>query len=133
MKLRHFALGFVATLAMLPTLAAAPAAGIDGKWMATVDGGPQGPIELSFDFKAEGEKLNGNLSMAMMPAPTPISEGTIKGEDVAFKLSISMMEGMPPLVISYKGKLKGDELSMTSVFDMGQGPTESVFVAKRAK
>jgi hypothetical protein len=129
MKLRQYVLGFVVTLAALPALAA----GIDGKWLATVDGGPGGPIELTFDLKAEGEKLGGNLSMAMMPAPTPISEGTIKGEDVSFKLSIAMMEGAPPLVISYAGKLKGDELSMKSVFDMGQGPTETVFVAKRAK
>lgn len=133
MKLRQIALGLVATLAMLPALAAAPAAGIDGKWLATVDGGPQGPIDLTFDLKAEGEKLTGAMSMAMMPAPTPISEGTVKGEDVSFKLSLNFMEGAPPLVISYTGKLKGDELSMKSVLDMGQGPTESVFVAKRTK
>jgi hypothetical protein len=133
MKLRHYVLGFIATLATLPALAAAPAAGIDGKWLATVDGGPNGPIELTFDLKAEGEKLTGNLSMAMMPAPTPVSEGTIKGQDVSFKLSINFMEGAPPLVISYTGKLKGDELAMKSVFDMGQGPTESEFIAKRAK
>lgn len=40
------------------------------------------------------------MTMAMMPAPTPLSEGVIKGDDVSFKIAISMMEGMPPLVIS---------------------------------
>jgi hypothetical protein len=65
-----------------------------------------------------------------MPA-SPISEGVVKGEDVSFKLELSMMEGMPPLVITYKGKLKGDELALTSVLDMGQGPQESELVAKR--
>jgi hypothetical protein len=129
MKFRHYVLGFAATLAALPALAA----DIDGKWNATVDGGPAGPVELVFDLKADGEKLAGNMSMAMMPAPTPISEGTIKGDAVSFKLAIAIAEGAPPLVIAYTGKLKGDEISFNSVLDMGQGPTETPFVAKRAK
>jgi hypothetical protein len=130
MKLRQYLLGLAATLAAVSVLAAAPT--IDGKWNATVDGG-QGPMELVFDLKSAGEKLTGNLSMAMMPAPSPISDGTIKGDAVSFKLSLAFMEGMPPLVISYTGKLKGDELTLNSVMDMGQGPMESVLVAKRAK
>lgn len=133
MRLRQYVLGAVAALAVLPALAAAPAAAIDGKWQATVDGGPAGPIEQTYDFKAEGEKLTGTLSMAMMPEPTAISAGTIKGEDVNFTISFNFMEGAPPLVITYTGKLKGDELALKSVFDMGQGPTETEFVAKRQK
>jgi len=129
MKLRSCVLGLVAALAWLPALAS----GIDGKWNATVDGGPAGPIELVFEFKAEGEKLTGNLSAAMMPAPTPITDGVVKGEDVSFKLAITMMEGAPPLVISYVGKVKGDELNLNSVLDMGQGPVETPVLAKRAK
>lgn len=129
MKLRGYVFGLVATLASLPALAA----GIDGKWNATVDGGPAGPIELQFDLKAEGEKLTGTMAVPtmMMPA-TPISEGTIKGEDVSFTIAVSMMEGAPPLVIKYSGKVKGDELNLTSLFDMGQGPVESPVAAKRA-
>ena len=129
MKLRSYVLGLASVLATLPALAA----DIDGKWNATVDGGPAGPVELVFELKAEGEKLTGNMSAAMMPAPTPISEGVIKGDDVSFKLSITMMEGAPALVISYTGKLKGDELNLNSVLDMGQGPMETPLVAKRAK
>jgi hypothetical protein len=132
MKLRLFVMGLLASLVLGPALAAG-AAGIDGKWNATVDGGPSGPVELVFDFKAQGEKLTGSLTAAMMPAPTPLSEGSVKGEDVAFKLEIMFMEGAPPMVINYAGKLKGDEITFKSVFDMGQGPTESTFVAKRAK
>ena len=69
----------------------------------------------------------------MLPTAAPISEGTIKGDDVAFKLQMVIMEGTPPLVIPYKGKLKGDELALDSVVDMGQGPMEMSLVAKRAK
>ena len=57
----------------------------------------------------------------------------VKGEDVSFKLAFSMMPDAPPLVINYTGKLKGDELQLTSVMDMGQGPVETKLVAKRAK
>lgn len=128
MKARRYFLGMVATLAALPALAA----DIDGKWNATADG-PTGPVQLVFEFKAEGEKLNGALSMDMLPAPAPISDGVVKGNDVTFKLELAMMEGAPPLVINYKGTVKGDELNLTSLLDFGQGPMESVVVAKRAK
>jgi len=128
MKLRKHVLGLATMLLALPALAA----GIDGSWHASVDGGPAGPVELQFDLKAEGEKLTGTLTAPMRPA-TPISDGVVKGEDVSFSLAFSMMEGAPPLVIHYTGKLKGDELNLVSVFDMGQGPVETTVAAKRAK
>lgn len=132
MKVRNLLLGLLATLAAQPLLAA----DIDGKWNAAVDS-PQGSVKLVLEFKSEGEKLTGTISADMgggqgMPA-SPISEGVVKGEDVTFKLSVSIAEGQPPLVINYKGKLKGDALSLTSVMDMGQGPQESQLVATRAK
>ena len=127
MRIRQMTVGLLAALATLPALAA----GIDGKWNATVDGGPAGPVDLQFDLKAEGEKLTGKLLTAMMPE-TPISDGVIKGDEVSFTLAISMMEGAPPLVIQYKGKVAGDELNLISVLDFGQGPMETPVNAKRA-
>ena len=132
MKIRNLLLGLAATLAAQPLLAA----DIDGKWNATVDS-PMGAVNLVLEFKADGEKLTGTIASDMggqaMP-PSPISDGVVKGEDVTFKLSVMMMEGQPPLLISYTGKLKGDELDLTSVFDAGQGgPQETKLVAKRAK
>jgi hypothetical protein len=131
MKVRNLVLGMVAALATLPALAG----DIDGKWNATVDS-PMGAVKLLLEFKSEGEKLSGAIAFDMagqaMP-PAPISEGTVKGADVAFKLSVSMMEGAPPLLITYKGTVKGDDLTLSSVLDMGQGPQESQLVAKRAK
>jgi hypothetical protein len=126
---RNYVAGLASALLALP----AWAGDIDGRWSATVDGGPAGPIELNFDLKAEGEQLTGALVMAMMPEPTPISDGVVKGEDVSFTLAIALMEGAPPLVIKYSGKLKGDELNLTSVFDMGQGPVQTPLVARRVK
>jgi len=128
MLVRKFALGLVASLMAVSALAA----DIDGKWNTTVDS-PQGSITLVFEFKAEGEKLTGAMSAEMMPAPVPISEGSIKGNDVNFKISIDLGQGGPPLVIAYKGALKGDEVNLISTLDMGQGPMESPVVLKRAK
>lgn len=128
MHLRKYVLAVAATL----VAATAAAADIDGKWNSTVDS-PQGQINLVWEFKAEGEKLTGTMSAEMMPAPAPISEGVIKGNEVSFKLAITMMPDAPPLVISYTGTLKGDELNMISKLDFGQGPMESPVLAKRAK
>lgn len=137
MKIRNLFLGLVAALVAVPAAVGADAkSAIDGKWNATVDS-EMGAVQLVLEFKAEGEKLNGTIAADMgggqgLPA-SPISEGVVKGEDVSFKLSVSMMEGAPALVIAYSGKLKGDELQLNSVMDMGQGPQETKLVAKRAK
>jgi len=128
MLVRKFALGLVASLVAVSALAA----DIDGRWNTSVES-PQGTFNLVFEFKAEGEKLNGAMSAEMMPAPAPISDGVIKENDVSFKLSIDLGQGGPPLVISYKGTLKGDEVNLVSTVDMGQGPMESPVVLKRAK
>jgi hypothetical protein len=129
MKIRMFALGLAAALMALPVLAD----GVDGKWNASVDT-PQGPFALVFEFKAEGAKLTGNMSNDFMGA-TPISEGTVKGNDVTFQLKIDTGQG-PAMTINYKGTVKGDELTLISKFEgepPGGGPAESTLVAKRAK
>lgn len=131
MKIRNALLALAAALAAQPLLAA----DIDGKWNATVDS-PMGAVNLVLEFKADGDKLTGSIASDMggqtMP-PSPISEGVVKGEHVTFKMSVMMMEGQPPLLISYVGKLKGDKLDLTSTLDAGQGPQESKLVAKRSK
>jgi hypothetical protein len=129
MKIRHASfLSLLAALA-LPALGAENAT---GKWLATVDAGGT-PVELTFDLKAEGEKLTGTVTV--MGMPSPISEGTVKGDNVSFKLNFDSGMGGPPLVITYTGKLKGDDFTVSSTFAMGEGapPTVSEFVAKRSK
>ena len=127
----------LAALVAVPVLVsgADSKAAIDGKWNANIDS-PMGAVQLLLEFKSEGEKLTGTIAADMggqgMP-PSPISDGVVKGEDVSFKQSVSMMPDAPAMVIAYKGKLKGDELALTSVLDMGQGPQETKLVAKRAK
>ncbi len=122
--------GFLSLLAMLALPALAAESAVTGKWVASVDAG-QGAVELTFNLKAEGEKVTGDLSVAGGPA-TPIKEGAVKGEDVTFKLDFATMPDAPPITISYKAKLKGNDLAVQSSFAMeGAPPTVTDFVAKR--
>lgn len=130
MNLRLVVLGLVAALVAVPAAAADDAS---GKWNASIDT-PQGAFAFTFEFKAEGGKLTGSMSNEFMGS-IPISEGSVKGGEIAFKLAIQGPDG-PPLNISYKGVVKGDELSLTSTFEgtpPGGGPAETTFVATRAK
>lgn len=92
--------------------------GATGKWNLSVET-PNGPFAMVFDLVAEGAKLTGTVSNDFMGA-MPISNGTVNGSKVAFKLTI---EGGPtgPMTIGYTGEVKGDAMALTSKFE-GQAP-----------
>lgn len=129
MHLRQYVLGFALALAVVPAQAAA----IDGKWKTTVDAGPQGRVELVFDLKATGKKLDGTLSGPILPAPAPLVDGVVDGNQVSFALTMAIVQGMPPVLISYSGRVQGDELTLAATVDMGQGPIVTPVVARRDK
>jgi hypothetical protein len=89
------------------------AAGIDGRWNATMNG-PDGPMQVVLDVKAEGEKLNGSLNFAAMGA-APISNGRISGSDVSFDVVL----GEGAFTLPFKGKLDGDRLTLRIETPMG--------------
>ena len=122
----------VAALVASFALAAGAQTGAAGKWTGNVDT-PQGPFALTFDFTVDGGTLNGALVTDFFTAP--ISEGTVKGADVAFKLKIDSPDGAS-MVINYTGKLAGDEINLTSKFEgapPGGGPAEQTLKLTRAK
>ena len=126
-------LAFAATLALL-ALPAAAADGIAGKWNASVDTA-NGPFALVFEFAVDGGKLTGSMQNDFIGS-IPLENGTVKGNDVAFKLTIAI-EGAPEAIkINYTGTVKGDELALTSKFEgtpPGGGPAEQSLTATRAK
>lgn len=129
MKLRTI---FSATGLLLVLCAAALAADIDGKWTGQVQG-PQGAMDVTFAFKADGEKLTGSITNQMGEAA--ISEGTIKGDAVSFKV-VREFQGNK-FTLKYTGKLAGDELKLTRTFE-GEAPGGQTippvdFTVKRAK
>ena len=66
---------------MLGAITAALAANIDGKWVAQVPGQGGQMREVTFTFKAEGDKLTGTVSGRQ--GDVAISDGTIKGDDIS--------------------------------------------------
>ena len=122
---------FLAAGLLFTLCAVALAAGIDGKWTGQVQG-PQGPMDLTFVFKSDGEKLTGTMNNSFGEAA--ISDGSIKGDVVSFKV-VREFNGNK-FTLKYTGKLSGDELKLTRTFEGeapgGQTPPPVDFTVKRA-
>ena len=105
------------------------AADITGKWTTQFDS-QVGPQKYVFEFKVDGATLTGMAisNIGGTEAKTAISEGTVKGDDVAFVENLNY-QGME-LRIAYKGKISGDEIKLSRMVGDQEGET---FVAKRAK
>lgn len=116
---------------LLAFCVAALAAGIDGKWTGQVQG-PQGAMDMTFVFKSEGEKLTGTLTNSF--GEVEISDGSIKGDAVAFKVTREFNGNK--FTLKYAGKLAGDEIKLTRTFEGeapgGQTPPPIDFIVKRA-
>jgi hypothetical protein len=104
------------------------AADIAGTWKGTASG-PNGNLERTFTFKVEGSKLTGETSSQMM-GKSMIEDGKVDGDSVSF--TITGKFGDNEVKLSYKGKLSGDELHLTSVIGGGEGQSIE-WVAKRVK
>lgn len=74
------------------------------KWTFEVPNGPT--FEPSVKLKQEGEKLSGTLTMG--DTDRPISEGSLKGDQVAFKV-LSKRDDRT-VTSHYAGKLSGDTI-----------------------
>lgn len=77
---------------------------INGRWIGKMQG-PEGDMELVFEFKVEGETLSGNVESPM--GEMPISNTTLNGDEFSFDVDA---EGM---VISHQCKLQADSIVMT--------------------
>jgi hypothetical protein len=104
------------------------AADIDGKWTAEVAGRGGQTNTQTLTLKAAGDKLTGSIEGGR-GGPTEISDGTIMGTAVAFK--IVRQFGENKIEQTYKGTLSGDELKLSMDNGRGRGPQDVTF--KRAK
>jgi hypothetical protein len=122
MKLRAT---FALFTALLLLVAGAWAADINGKWTAEMPGRDGNTRTVTFDLKADGDKLTGTM-MGPMGRELPISDGTIHGNDISF--NVVMEFNGNSRTMKYTGTLKGNELQMKQ--EGGQRTRE--FTAKRA-
>lgn len=115
---------------LLTLLTTAWAADVDGKWTAQVPGRQGNTQEVTFNFKAEGDKLTGTMSGRQ--GDTAISDGKIAGNDLSFNVVREFNGNSIKLV--FKGVLAGDEIKFTRTMEGGPGGGAATeFTAKRAK
>lgn len=117
-----------AAVVVLAAITAALAASVDGKWVAQVPGRGGQTREVTFTFKAEGEKLTGTVSGAQ--GDMAISDGTVKGDDISFTQTVEVQGNS--IKVIYTGKVSGDEMKMTRKRDGSDQPATE-FTAKRVK
>ena len=104
-------------LASLLILMAAPAfaADVDGKWSGSLDT-PNGPVQVSFQFKADGNTLTGTTT-GPDGNSVALKNGKVDGEKISFSFDVSF--GADPTTFNYTGVLKGSEIKLHTDF-MGQ-------------
>jgi hypothetical protein len=107
----------------------APAADVTGKWTAQVRGREGETREVTFKFKADGNKLAGTMS-ARQGQELAISDGEVSGDTITFTLTLEF--GGNTLKQNYTGKIVGEEIQFQSKLE-GRQDAPREFVAKRAK
>lgn len=107
----------VGSAVLLVLLTSAPAADVTGKWVAQMEGGPMGPSEMTFNFKADGTTLTGTMTTSR--GESEISEGKINGDEISFVVVRRM--GDREMKTQWKGKVSGDEIRLTREMPSG-GP-----------
>ena len=76
---------------------------INGKWKGEMQT-PNGPFELTYDFKVIGDSLTGTVSSAM--GELPISNGKVNGETFSFDVNVNGM------TLSQQCTVMSDSISM---------------------
>jgi len=97
----------------------ASAADILGKWKATA-AGPDGSMEIEFNFKNAGDKITGTSTSPMGEAP--ITDVKVEGDKVSFIVDVGDFK------IMHKGTISGDEMKLK--VDIGDQTME--MTARRA-
>jgi hypothetical protein len=106
----------LATAVLCVTFAGAVlAADISGNWSGTMQMGDN-PLDLTFVFKQDGEKLTGTV--ATPSGDLPLSEGKVVGDKISFFV-MADMGGTPTKFISV-GTIKGDEITIATKTDAGE-------------
>ncbi len=77
-----------ALLALVMTIgvaATAFASDVTGKWVGSIET-PNGPIEVTYDFKADGEALTGTVATPM--GSLPLNKGKIAGDVLTYEIAL---------------------------------------------
>lgn len=103
-------------LVFLSMVFAAMAADLTGTWKGTAET-PNGTIERTFVFKAEGAKVTGESTSAMF-GKAPITDGKIEDGVLSFTLTVRFQDN--DMKVVYKGKTGGSEMNLTGELPNGE-------------
>ncbi len=102
-------------LALLLAAVPAFAADIDGNWTGSIDT-QNGPVMVSYTFKADGSKLTGS-TMGPDGSLIQIKDGTIDGTKISFAIDLNFNGNTTTL--KYTGTVSAGQIALTTDF-MGQ-------------
>jgi hypothetical protein len=100
---------FVAiAVAILALTTSVRAAAVDGKWTGMIDS-PNGPVQISFTFQADGNTLTGSTT-----GPdgniVQIKNGKIDGDKISFTVDLDF--GGMPFTLAYAGVVMSDQIKL---------------------
>jgi hypothetical protein len=95
----------------------ASAADVTGTWKGTAET-PNGPVERTFIFKVDGEKLTGETTSQIMGKST-IADGKIQGDKLSFTITVKFQDN--EMTLHYNGVVKGNEIKFT--VEIPNGPS----------
>jgi hypothetical protein len=102
------------------------AADITGAWKASVPGRDGNTMEMTFNLKADGSNLTGNVASQM--GETPITSGKISGDTITFKIKREFNGN--EFIMNYEGKVSGNEIKFKSTREGSDRPPRE-FTAKK--
>jgi hypothetical protein len=108
-------------------LGIAAAADVAGKWSGDVPGRGGDTTPSTFVFKVEGDKVNGSMTGAQ--GEVPLQEGKVSGDQISFTTVLDI--GGNSVKIVYKGTISGDQIKMSRQREGGSGQARE-FTLKRA-
>lgn len=93
---------------------AASAADVNGTWVYEQQGrGGGAPVKVTITLKADGAKLTGNVSRPGRDGnvmDTPITNGTVTGDNVSFKTESNFGGNM--MTTDYSGMVTGSDMKL---------------------
>jgi len=119
-------------MAMLAVAAAA--ADIAGTWKATAKT-PNGPMERTFVFKVDGNRLTGAVS-GLVGGKSTIIDGKVDGDNLSFNIAIVMTDTNGEMRLAaqtFKGKVSGADLHLTSERAGGRGGQSIEWTGKKVR
>jgi hypothetical protein len=88
------------------------ASDVTGKWVGNVET-PNGPLELTYELKADGPTLTGTVASSM--GSLPITDGKVAGDTITYKVTLENS------VITHEATINpaGDEITIKATGDFG--------------